>query len=117
MNVNFNHIFKDKSIRYSLFLAGALCMLQVIFISVFYFKLPPVIPLFNSLPWGESRLSPVQTFFMVPALLLIFVIINAFLAGNTHRRYALVSRMLALNILLAAVLSTIAIVQIFLLIS
>lgn len=116
MNGSISYIFKDKSIRYSLVLAGASCALQLLSIGFLYFKLPPVIPFFNSLPWGEARLVPIHVFFMMPFTILAFAVINVFFAATTHSKYALVSRMLSLNILLASILSTIALIQIFLLI-
>lgn len=116
MNASFKNIVRDKSIRYSMLLTGVFCMLQVIGMGVFFFRIPPVVPLFNSFPWGNDRLAPVQVFFMVPIVLFLCAIINALFAATEHKRFALISRMLSLNILLVSVLSAIAVAQILLLI-
>lgn len=39
-------------------------------------KLPPQIPLWYSLPWGESQLAPKTSLFLLPVISMIFLIFN-----------------------------------------
>ncbi len=41
--------------------------------------LPPQIPLFYSLPWGESQLAETWMIFFIPLLMLLFIFLNNFI--------------------------------------
>lgn len=54
----------------------------VLMIIVFLIKvnnLPPQIPLFYSLPWGENQLAETWMIFIIPILMILFIFINNFL--------------------------------------
>ncbi len=109
-------ILQDNAIKYSLISSAGLFLLLVTLFTFQYKKLPPVIPLFNSLPWGNSRLVSVQALFIIPIFLLFVSGVNVFLANRLYKKYTILARMLSVNILLATILVTIAFVQIILLV-
>lgn len=114
MRENFKYIFLDKSIKYSVLLSIILTVAQALALIGVYQFFPPVIPLFNSLPWGEDRLAPREYIFLVPLFIMAMLIVNIYLAILANKRI-LLSRMVSLNVLLSALLSVVALIQILIL--
>lgn len=46
--------------------------------------LPPKLPLFYSLPWGESQLASHQQFFIIPAIITIITLLNLIISWQLH---------------------------------
>ena len=111
-----NLILHDNALKYSFFSSAGLFVLFMILFIFQYGKFPPIVPLFNSLPWGRSRLVPVQIIFLVPAFLIVISLFNLFLTNKLYKRYTILARMLSVNILLAVILALIAFIQIILLV-
>lgn len=116
MKNNFNILLSDRGILYALLLSSMFLFFQVGIIAFQYLKLPPVIPLFNSLSWGTERLASSYIIFLVPVVLLIIGICNYLFAAKFYKKHALLSRILCYNLLLCAALSTVALIQILFLI-
>ena len=53
---------------------------QAALIAVSLHKLPPQIPFYYLRPWGNQMLAPAYAIFILPALSLIFFVVNYFLA-------------------------------------
>jgi len=47
---------------------------------VFYRQLPPQVPLFYSLPWGERQLVSPSTLLFLPSLSLVILVINVLIS-------------------------------------
>lgn len=107
----FKDIASDKTITMAYFINSFFMITIIIFILFSYSRLPPFIPIFNQLPWGEERLGKTITIF-VPALvaLLIFVI-NLFTSSIAYRKIPLVARMLAAISLLIGILTFLFVVK------
>lgn len=116
MKNNIRKALSDKGIGYALIFSFVLLLIQVVLVSFEYFKLPPLVPLFNSLSWGNDRLTFRVFVFFVPLLLLSTGILNIGIAAASYRKHILLSRMLSYNLLLCAILSTIALAQILFLV-
>lgn len=101
----FKDIKEDKTIV-SAYVANAFfIILTTLYILFFYRKLPPFIPVFNQLPWGEQRLgSQISIFIPIMASMLILAI-NIFISASIHKKIPLISRMLAAISLLAGILT------------
>lgn len=68
----FNH--PDYSLPVKLFFVSlGLCFL---FLAIFFRKLPPLVPLYYSLPWGEEQLARPYELFFLPFSLIIFYLLN-----------------------------------------
>lgn len=116
MKNNFNVIFSDRVVLYALILSFLFFLCQIALIGFQYLKLPPVIPLFNSLSWGNERLASTYVIFLVPVVLLIIGVCNFSFAQRFYKKHALLSRMLSYNLLLCTILSVIALIQILFLV-
>lgn len=107
----FSLVKSDKIIRWGMTLAFALLVLHALSIVIFYQTLPPVIPLFNQLPWGNARLGIKFEIMMPLVITTLFFIFNYFLLSKLYKAMPLVSRIIGITTLLAAVLSFIFIIR------
>jgi len=107
----FSHIKGDKIIRWGLGTAAILIVLEGAYVGLFYFSLPPYLPLFNQMPWGESRLGIKAEIFLPILLAISFLILNSFLLTRLYEKMPLLSRILSITTLLNTLLSFVFIVR------
>lgn len=116
MNGRINLLLKDSGTKYFLLLCIVFIIAQIILTGFFYSKLPPLIPFFNSLPWGTERLSPPLFIFAVPAGVIIILLLNIYISTRIYLKHALIARILMVNVFLISLLGLMAIAQMLLLI-
>lgn len=92
-------------------------LFQLAFLFIKFNQLPPQIPLFYSQPWGESRLAPVTSIFILPSLSILVLIINNLLAVFFLKSVQLLSRLLVAISLIFSLLCAFSLFQITSLIS
>ncbi len=107
---------RDSVIRFSVIFSLVFIFLETVLILVFFGKLPPFIPFFNSMPWGESRLAPPNNFLYLFSSFIAVVILDNFLSAVFYKSYPLISRILSVTSLLFVFLGFLASVQIFILV-
>jgi hypothetical protein len=101
----------DKIIRWGMTFSLLLLFFEVVILGIFYLKLPPVVPLFNQLPWGATRLGPTYEILLPFVMTSVFFIFNYFLLIKLYTNMPLVSRIVGVTTLLATSLSFIFIVR------
>ena len=111
MKETFSLVKSDKIIRWAMTSAFVLLFFHALCLAFFYLSLPPVVPLFNQLPWGETRLGAKFEIMIPLTITLVFFIFNYFLLAKLYRSMPLVSRILSITTLLASVLTLIFIVR------
>jgi hypothetical protein len=74
--------------------------------------LPPTVPLYFSLPWGESELAPAVNLFILPGFSIVITLINYFLAIFLLDGNRLLSRLLVIFSSLFSCLSLVALFEI-----
>ena len=111
MNATFKQVLNDKIIRWGMRLSLFLLILEILSVAIVYYSLPPFLPLFNQMPWGESRLGTNVEIFLPPIISGSFLLLNFFLLTRFYEGMPLVSRMLSITSLLIAILSCIFIMQ------
>lgn len=111
MNGAFKLILTDKIARWGLMLSGSILLLEIIYIGIVYFSLPPLVPIFNQLPWGEDRLGTRIEIFLPFSVSLFYFILNFYFIARIHQRLPLLSRMLSITTFLIAILSFFFIVR------
>ena len=93
-----NEIWSAFKSNKSVKLAGWLCFLFLIFsFSLFLFtlkRLPPQIPLFYSLPWGEEQLAPSIALLLLPLGIFLIALLNSFLIMASLSKYFLAAKIL-----------------------
>ena len=111
MNEVSNFVKADKIIRWGMVFSFLLLLSQAVLIALFYLKLPPVLPLFNQLPWGVDRLGTNYEIFLPLVITSVFFLFNYFLLRKLYITMPLISRIIGVTTLLAALLAFIFIVR------
>lgn len=86
--------------------------LMIILITGLLNRLPSVVPLYFSLPWGEARLANKLLLYILPALSLIFLILNLATARALRHLSALLPRVLAVATAVVTAMMMLALVGI-----
>lgn len=110
-------LLQDKIIEPAIIFSSLLIIFSFLFLVFNFNKLPPEVPLFHSLPWGEEQLAVKWQLFFLPFLSLIFLIVDLLLARRLYSQNLFLSRVLALSAPVFGLLSTIALVETILLIT
>lgn len=113
----FKDISSDKTIILAFFISGSFIITTVIFILFSYTRLPPFLPIFNQLPWGEQRLGTRETIFIPVLAALLILTINIFTSSITYKKIPLIARMLAATSLLTSILIFLFVVKTIILIT
>lgn len=58
-------------------------------------SLPPQLPLFYSLPWGDRQLATVAQFILLPSIILLTSLINLMISWHLHTSQLLLKRVLS----------------------
>lgn len=111
MNAFIKKIQSDKIMWFSFIFSFFLVAVSLLFIAFFYKQLPPVIPLFNQMPWGEERLSEKQDIFFPPAVTFFIFIANFSIAFFLYEKMPLVCRMLCTTSLLVCLLMLLVVIR------
>ena len=101
----FKDIKGDKTITSAFFINIFFMFATITYILISYGKLPPFIPTFNQLPWGEQRLGNTSAIFIPVGVSLLIFAINIFTGALVYKKIPLISRMLAAISLLAGILT------------
>lgn len=112
MRQKFRVLLSDQFIRFSLLLSLLFLIPLIVIILVTYTSLPPLIPFFNSMPWGEERLSYSNITIFLPVILLGVFIGNVLQAAFSYSKYVLVARIVLFNSFLFLLLGLLAYLQI-----
>jgi|SRR3989344_2354753 len=112
MRDNFKNIFSDKVIKFSILSSIIIFLINIVLIVFLFPKLPPFIPFFNSMPWGEDRLAPVNIVFYFVAVFLLVVIINTILSAVLYSKYTFLSRILSITSFLFVCMGFLSFLQI-----
>lgn len=107
----FERIQKDKILFTGFSVSFVLIILTVIYILVFYKSLPPFLPIFNQLPWGEARLGEKNQVFLPLATSFLIFIINYVLSFIFYEKLPLISRLFCLTSAFIAFLTFIFIIR------
>jgi len=112
----FKDIYQDKTITLAFFTNIAFIVATAIFILATYGRLPPFIPIFNQLPWGQERLGKTIAIFVPVLVSLLILVVNVFTASAIYKKIPLIARMLAAVSLLASILTFLFVVKTIILI-
>lgn len=108
----FDSIIADRITRIATVVSVVLIIITLIYTLIIYGGLPPYLPIFNQLGWGDPRLGENYLIFLPILLSLFVVIVNIFLASFFYVSMPLVSRIITITSLLVSALTLIFIVRI-----
>jgi len=112
MKEKFRILVDDHFTRISLLLSLLFIIPLVALILFTFSNLPPYIPFFNSMPWGEERLFSSRIAIFLPVILIVVFGLNIFQSIYVYKKYTLVSRIVMFNSFLFLLLSLLAYLQI-----
>src|SRR3989344_5577265 len=107
----FKYLKEDRLLLRLFILTVILIIVAIIYILINYNKLPPLLPVFNQLPWGEERLSTTAGIFIPEAIVATIFIFNIFFSAAIYPFSPLISRMLSITSFLTALLSFLFVVR------
>lgn len=87
-------------------------ILQLVILFFTFSTLPSQVPLYYSLPWGESRLAPVSNLFLFPLYSVLMFIINSVFAMIYSQKMKLLSQLLIISSLLFSLFSLVGLSRI-----
>ncbi|MEK7559285.1 MAG: hypothetical protein AAB521_03195 [Patescibacteria group bacterium] len=108
---NLRVIASDKIILRGSIITFLIILLSLLFIILQFRILPPYVPIFNQLPWGEERLGTTLMIFL-PVIAVAFVsFVNIFVSAAIYTKSQIISRMLTVSSILSAFLSFLFVVR------
>ena len=105
-------LIPDKLSRTSYFFALILVMLMLSGLSGVLVKLPQVVPLYFTLPWGEARLAPRLMLYLLPSISLVVMIVNLGLGRISAKLSPLLPRVLSVAALVTAAMMSVSLIGI-----
>lgn len=114
---NLGHFWQQKAnsriLRWNLiFIASQIGLLAWKFI-----QLPPQVPLYYSLPWGQSQLANASYLFLLPTISIVILFIDNLFAVSFFKNQPLLSRFSIITSLLVSFFSTYTLINIIFLIA
>lgn len=107
----FKEVLQDKLLLRASFLSFIIIIISLLSIIFYYQNLPPFIPLFNQMPWGEQRIAKTIWIFIIPGVSILFFIVNLIFAKYVYKAAPLVARLFSFATFLISVLSFIFILR------
>ena len=111
MKKYFKYLKRDKLVLRLFILAFIFLILIFLICALMYTKLPPLLPIFNQLPWGIQRLSPAPGIFIAPLISLSIFLINIFLAAFSYEKSPLLARLFAVTTMLTSFLTLLFVIR------
>lgn len=113
----FKFFWQEKTVRLATRIFLAILLFSLAFLILVFKNLPPWVPLFYSLPWGEEQLAKSDFLLILPLCSFLFGILNFSLAIFSFEHQSLASKILVWTNVLLAFLLTLTLVKIVFLIS
>lgn len=111
MKESFKRIKNDRILVRFFGASFIIFILTIGYILLVYGKLPPVLPIFNQLPWGDQRLGTTQAIFLPDLLVFLILIVNLTISGIIYPKTPLLSRMLAVTSFVVSFLTFLFIIR------
>ena len=98
----------DRFGRTNYLIALGLIATMIAVVGGFYTRIPTIVPLYFSLPWGEARLVEKLLLFVLPGISLLILITNIVLARLIRQLSPLLPRVLAVATMVVTVMMSAA---------
>ncbi len=106
-----NNIKSDKITLRGFLLSLILGLLTSVYVLFYYGSLPPFIPIFNQLPWGEQRFTSTIGIFIPIIIFSLLFLFNLIVTGVIYNKNPLIARIIAATTLLIAIMNSIFIIR------
>lgn len=105
MNAYFKKAANDKIIKYGNGFSFFFLIIGLLYTLLVYRSLPPYLPVFNQMPWGELRLGERPLIFLPLALAWGISLVNTFFSSQLYDEMPLLSRMVTITTLLISIIT------------
>ncbi len=102
----------DKIVFFAVVISLVLMLMVINIFAIYWSSLPSQIPLFYSLPWGDSQLAAIPQFVILPFIILLNTLINLLLSWQLHDSQNALKRLFCGASLVVAILITITALKI-----
>src|SRR5947209_2089253 len=89
MNALTNRLFADKIVTLAFWVALFLLVLYSLLLVLFFQKLPPLLPIFNQMPWGVARVGTRVELLIPFTIAFGMFVINTFLSLSVYEKFPL----------------------------
>ena len=104
-------LFKDKLVLISFLFVLTIGVIYVIFLLLTYRQLPPLVPLFNQIPWGAERLGVKIQLFFPFGIASAAIFTNTVLLLFVSQDMPLVTRLVSLTNFLIALFALLIVIR------
>lgn len=112
MNSSFKKIIADKITFWNFFLSLFLVIISIVYASIMYTRLPPVLPIYNRMPWGYQRLGERIEIFIPISLVSIFFIANILLTTYIYNKLPLIARLISVSTFTISLCASIFVIKV-----
>lgn len=105
------NIRADKITFRGFIISLLLTLVTVLYILINYKSLPPFIPIFNQLPWGNQRITETVGIFIPIIVFSCIFIFNLIFSSIIYPKNPLIARVVAATTLLIAIINCIFIIR------
>lgn len=98
----------DKLARKNYGLALIIMLCLTAFITVYLRKIPTIVPLFFTLPWGDARLAPRIFLYLLPSIIFLCILLNLILGKLVAKVSPLLPKILAVTTMVVACILLVA---------
>lgn len=102
----------DKINFYSFSLSIGLILIMLFILGINLDRLPPKLPLFYSLTWGDNQLVPASQLVILPLAATLIMLINLVLSWHLHSSQLLLKRLLVISSFIITLMTFITVVKI-----
>lgn len=116
---NAKNNLEDKYLSHKLYLwlglsPLILALLLTLTIIILLKFLPPRLPLFYSLPWGDGQLATPQQLLIIPASITLITLLNLIISWQLHYQQIFFKKVLLLSSAVTSLILTITLIKIIL---
>lgn len=111
MNILFENIVSDKTLLWGFLLSFITIIGCFVYIVLSYNHLPPLIPLYNQMPWGPSRLAQKIEIFIPLSIAASIFIFNLLFSSIFYKKIPLTSRIICITSFLVSLFALLAVVR------
>lgn len=117
MNGFFKYITLDKTIFFGFIASLAILAFSLLYTLIIYPHLPPYLPIFNQMPWGDTRIAEKEYIFLPFSIAFIIFLVNFISSFIIYAKTPFIARVLIVTDFLVCFLMFLFTVRIILLIT
>ena len=111
MNELFKKLKEDKLLFRSFSLNFSVIFISFVYIILNFGSLPPFIPIFNQLPWGEQRIAKTIWIFLLPIIAFLIFGANLIISTRFYKKNPLIARLFSITSFLITVLTLLFLIR------